>query len=312
VRLSVAAVVVTYNREQELAKTLSAYCEIAERGDINYLIVVDNFSTDGTARVVDEFSGRFQGKLIYVCTGRNLGGAGGFRIGVEKCLALDVEWVWLSDDDAVPDVDCIAAISKVSPDKAHLYGGVALVNDSAEKELCWPAPVRKADKFVLARYINQLDEISDVGMLPFLGFLISKDKICEIGLPNSNYFISGDDVEYCIKAFSTGSRLFQVRGSRLLHPRINRYTVTILGKEFFCLAMPPWRRYFDVRNRIWNARLAFGLFGGGKTVASLFLRLLFSLIIEKDRAEQVASSMKGGSAGIFKYNQVHSRSGILK
>lgn len=62
---------------------------------IDHLIVVDNDPDD---RVRDLTAGQSV-PSTYLGSRRNLGGAGGFALGMLHALALGADWVWLADDD---------------------------------------------------------------------------------------------------------------------------------------------------------------------------------------------------------------------
>ena len=89
----VFAVVVTHRRTDDLAKSLDAVS--TQTRMIDHLIVVDNGSDEKVREVVagQPVSTTYLGSL------RNLGGAGGFALGILHALALGADWVWLADDD---------------------------------------------------------------------------------------------------------------------------------------------------------------------------------------------------------------------
>jgi rhamnopyranosyl-N-acetylglucosaminyl-diphospho-decaprenol beta-1,3/1,4-galactofuranosyltransferase len=92
----VCAVVVTHRRPDELAKSLDALTTQSRLPD--QLIVVDNDDDD---RVRDLVAGQ-PIAATYLPSRRNLGGAGGFALGILHALAAGAEWVWLADDDGHP------------------------------------------------------------------------------------------------------------------------------------------------------------------------------------------------------------------
>src|SRR6201996_2012930 len=92
----VCAVVVTHRRPDELAKSLDALSTQSRLPD--QLIVVDNDHDD---RVRDLVNGQ-PIATTYLPSRRNLGGAGGFALGMLHALALGADWVWLADDDGRP------------------------------------------------------------------------------------------------------------------------------------------------------------------------------------------------------------------
>lgn len=143
----VAAVVVTWNRRETMAKALE--CLAAQEGDCSslHVVVVDNASEDGTvdylrerfapelvvdnhARVAHEpdFHPRAEsagpnalgfGSLTIVGNQDNFGGCGGFNTGFHYVAGrvadgLAVDYIWLVDDDAEVAPDAMKALTSVA------------------------------------------------------------------------------------------------------------------------------------------------------------------------------------------------------
>lgn len=92
---SVFAVVVTHRRPDELAKSLDVLTAQTRLPD--HLIVVDNDGC-GDSPVRELVAGQ-PIATTYLGSRRNLGGAGGFALGMLHALAQGADWVWLADDD---------------------------------------------------------------------------------------------------------------------------------------------------------------------------------------------------------------------
>src|SRR5258708_17956843 len=95
---TVFAVVVTHRRPDELAKSLDVLSTQTRLPD--HLIVVDNDGS-GDSRVRDLVAGQ-PISTTYLGSRRNLGGAGGFALGMLHALAQGADWVWLADGDGRP------------------------------------------------------------------------------------------------------------------------------------------------------------------------------------------------------------------
>src|ERR1700729_4656885 len=109
----VCAIVVTHRRPDELAKSLDALSSQSRL--LDQLIVVDNdFSGDGDDTVRDLVAGQ-PIPTTYLPSRRNLGGAGGFALGILHALALGADWVWLADDDRQPQDSQLAPTTLVWP-----------------------------------------------------------------------------------------------------------------------------------------------------------------------------------------------------
>ena len=93
--MKIAAVVVTYNRCDCLKQCVPALKAQTVLSDI---IIVDNGSTDGTKAYLDTLA-----KDITVIHQDNLGGAGGFYTGTKYAFDKGYDWIWMMDDDGLPD-----------------------------------------------------------------------------------------------------------------------------------------------------------------------------------------------------------------
>ena len=101
---TVAIVVVTYNRADLLGRMLDGLVALERHPDA--VIVVDNASTDHTQDVLR----RDDLPLQVVTSPDNLGGAGGFHLGVRTACEQGFDRIWLMDDDVVPAPDCLAVL----------------------------------------------------------------------------------------------------------------------------------------------------------------------------------------------------------
>ncbi|MEO5665873.1 MAG: glycosyltransferase, partial [Nocardioides sp.] len=128
---SIAVVIVTFNRADLLVRMLDGLAAQTHRPDA--VIVIDNASTDHTRAVLDA---RTDLPLHVTTTEHNLGGAGGFHVGMRA--AYDAGWdrIWLMDDDVVPDPDCLAVL--MATDEACLMA----VRDDIDGNLIEKAAIR--------------------------------------------------------------------------------------------------------------------------------------------------------------------------
>src|SRR5689334_23771825 len=132
---TVFAVVVTHRRPDELAKSLDVLSTQTRLPD--HLIVVDN---DGPrdGRIRELVAGQ-PIPTTYLASRRNLGGAGGFALGILHALALGADWVWLAEEDGRPrDGEVLATVLACAEE--HRLAGVAPMgcNAGEPKELAFP------------------------------------------------------------------------------------------------------------------------------------------------------------------------------
>ncbi|PUA81942.1 glycosyltransferase [Nocardioides currus] len=214
---TVAVVIVTLNRAELLTRMLDGLAAQTRRPDA--IIVVDNASTDHTREVLDA---RTDLPLHVTTTERNVGGAGGFHIGMRA--AYDGGWdrIWLVDDDVVPDPDCLAVM--MGTDEACLM----VVRDDLEGhlvekaalrfDLTNPLAIRPKTASVDSTYATRADlpERVEVENVAFEGFMVRREVVTTVGFPDPEFFIFYDDVDFAIRARRAGFHIWALRDARLV------------------------------------------------------------------------------------------------
>lgn len=291
--LSVFAVVVTYNRKSLLDQCLKAL--VNQSRSISRIIVVDNASIDGTEEMLacSGWLDRADFKLIK--SEVNLGGAGGFALGLEVAVNDGANWVWMMDDDALPHVDALERLLDRELDEKNIYGSVAVTG----QRLAWPMmPIGGKKKRPIVE-IKDLSNTTDVQFIPFLGILISSAMTRRIGYPDASFFLAADDVEYCMRARQAGAKVILVGSSLVTHPLSERYRLLLPFRGVYSLKLAPWKRYYDVRNRIFVARKYYGAALWYKTIPGSLLRLIATLWHEGNRGAQIKAFSAGMLDGLL-------------
>jgi rhamnopyranosyl-N-acetylglucosaminyl-diphospho-decaprenol beta-1,3/1,4-galactofuranosyltransferase len=214
---SVAVVVVTYNRADLLDGMLDGLAAQTRAADA--VFVIDNASTDHTRAVLDA---RTDLPLHVTTSEANLGGAGGFHLGVRAAYDAGFDRVWLMDDDVVPAPDCLAVLMAVDEDcliavREDLTG--TLVEKAAiEFDLRNPLAIHPKRAAVDTAYADRasMPALVEVQNVAFEGFMVRRDVITEIGFPDPAFFIFYDDAEYAVRARRAGRRIWGVRDAVLV------------------------------------------------------------------------------------------------
>ncbi|CAM5342634.1 hypothetical protein FALB51S_01284 [Frigidibacter albus] len=138
---TVAAVVVTSNRLAHLRVTLARL--LAE--PLERICIVDNSTCpqDGTAAWL---AAQTDPRLTVLSPPRNLGGAGGFALGLAELERTDPDWIVVMDDDSRPAPGAIARFRAAPPPgwdavAAAVYdpaGGIAEMNRPARNPFASP------------------------------------------------------------------------------------------------------------------------------------------------------------------------------
>jgi rhamnopyranosyl-N-acetylglucosaminyl-diphospho-decaprenol beta-1,3/1,4-galactofuranosyltransferase len=289
---TVIAVVTTYNRKDLLLECLNAL--LGQTHPLTAIIVIDNASSDDT-RASLLSAGFLDNKIVkYVRLHENTGGAGGFYAGVKLASEIYSGWFWLMDDDAKPHCQALEELVGCKCHKANIYGSTALDGE----RLSWPNGIihsANCGKPVYKRVVfyKDLPALAEVAFLPFLGFFIHSDLVSKIGLPDGNYFLAADDVEYCFRARRLGAKFYMVSNSIIYHPPALDYAINLLWIKIWCLKLAPWKRYYDTRNRLLLSKKHEGVKFYFKTIPGSFIRLIGALIVEPDRLLQLKAFVAG-------------------
>ena len=184
----VIAVVVTYNRKALLGECVN--CLLGQTASNLSILIVDNASTDGTRQSLELLIEA--GKVLYVNTGENLGGAGGFQFGIRCAMRQGCDYVWVMDDDSMPEPRALEALLRAALSLKNFgyLSGRTLWTDGS---LCRMNIQRDT------RMKNISDFSAPVipsGAATFVSLLVPTRVVREVGLPIGAFFIWADDLEY--------------------------------------------------------------------------------------------------------------------
>lgn len=302
------AIIVSYNRAHLAARCLATVLDQSQPP--THVILIDNGSSDNLLDVLQkggvikertgsawswkhnhtwlpQFTchkfniqdGRF---LFFLRISRNIGGAGGFAAGMSfASKQLGCKWLWLLDDDALPDRTALenlldfgnrhggAAISplKLSQDEKILY------NHFGKLQFSWPFPTPLRKISLRERRPTRIDASS------FVGLLVNQEAVEKVGLPRPDFFLHHDDIEYCMRLKKVGE-IWLVPSSKVVHLEETRKKNRLLRPSILCLDYEKaWLAYYGKRNMMWLAwRNKKGMIGFGLSLAvttAIYLGLIF-------------------------------------
>ena len=292
----VVTIVVTFNRKDLLIKCIHSLLNQTAKTDV---LIVDNDSSDGTENVLLSSGLLDDERICYLRLSSNTGGAGGFYYGMKYALTKGWCWFWLMDDDAVPDCNALGnLLSAAKVNQNHIYGSVAIDLQGDSKKLCFPTKkiVNKKSFF-----IEDYDALSDqelISWLPFLGFFIHRSVVSKIGLPDRDLFIRNDDVEYSERAKKYGSKIYMIKKSIIRHPYQPTISFNFFEKKIYYRSMPPWKIYYEVRNKIIVSRKYYSILPSIVSFAGVTFQVLMGLVVEKNRYLYLRSFFRGIVDGI--------------
>lgn len=239
---AVVAVVVTRHRTELLADSLKMIATQTRPPD--HLVVVDN----GPDQPAQEVVAACPVPTTYLVSHRNLGGAGGFALGMLTALAMGAEWVWLADDDGRPGDETVLATLLGEARRRNLAEVSPVVADiNTPDRLAFP--LRRGLTWKRTTQELGTDFLPGIASL-FNGALFRASALDVIGVPDYRLFVRGDEVEMHRRLLRSGLPFGTSLKVSYLHPDGSAEFKPMLGGRFH--AQDPGdaiKRYYTYRNR---------------------------------------------------------------
>ena len=234
----VVVVTVTYNSNEYLKKCIEHLNNQTYK--VFKIIVVDNHSTEE----IHKLNMKLQSdnvEILYLDT--NTGGAGGFEYGMKHSQKYNPDWVWLMDDDAFPESDCLSNLLSFKDKENVGCLCPAIFGDNLKAYQIYHH--KKMSKFFVEKPAFQsfemFPEIFTVEANAFVGPLVKQEVINELGVADGQLFIYGDDTEYTFR-ISRKYKVYVVKNAKINHRDVIINDKTNDYKSW-------WKDYYNYRNR---------------------------------------------------------------
>lgn len=239
----IVAVVVTFNRRELLEQTLAGIA--GGRVTPDAVVIVDNASTDGTDAYLRELDYPLPIDIVHLA--HNMGGAGGFTVGIDRALVRHgADLVWVMDDDTEPTENTLAeaysawaGYSPVRSQRPAVVASKVVWSDGRDHPM-------NTMRTMFAAGAARTQRAEAVGARPirsasFVSILMDAAAMRATDLPVADFFIWNDDFEYTTRLIQH-SQGIATGASVALH-----HTKTFGTTD----AKPGPRFYNDVRNKLW-------------------------------------------------------------
>ena len=212
------AVVLSYKRKGLLKRCLDGIS--AQTRPCDAIIVVDNASHDGTEEMLLE-SGVANLK-VYVLS-RNTGASGGFSAGFRIAYQQGADFVWMMDDDVIPEPDALEKLVEADGRLRERDQPRSFLVSTAHTEDGLLTNVPRIDERTNAIDYENWPALLDLGVIPvrpatFVSILVPRASLQQHGLPIAPMFMWGDDTEFTLR-ISQETPGYLVAASRVLHMR---------------------------------------------------------------------------------------------
>jgi rhamnopyranosyl-N-acetylglucosaminyl-diphospho-decaprenol beta-1,3/1,4-galactofuranosyltransferase len=239
----IIGVVVTHRRRELLAESLKVLA--SQSRPLDHLVVVDNADEAAVRELVESVAL----ETTYLGSKHNLGGAGGFALGILYALSLGADRVWLADDDGRPEGPAVLETLLACAEKYSLQEVSPVVCDIDEPDRL-AFPLRRGTAWRRWRH-----ELGDDELLPsyaslFNGALFTAAAIEAVGVPDLRLFVRGDEVEVHRRLTRSGLQFGTCLQTAYVHPNGAEEFKPILGGRMHTqYPDDPTKRYFTYRNR---------------------------------------------------------------
>lgn len=265
--MKITAVVVTHNRF-ELLKACIASLQ-SQHLPLSEIIVINNGSTDGTAEWLST-------QQLTVLSQENIGASGGFFNGIKLAYEKGADWIWVLDDDTIPEPTALSELMKplqLAPTEKFGYLVSKAIWTDGEPHLMNIPDIKPLVNGIDSnKYAAQGFTLSYAAS--FVSLLVNRDAVTELGYPIREFFIWGDDTEYTTRMTNAGWLGAYVPSSVVLHKTVNNYSADIYAAK----PNEQWKHFYGIRNKLFCRRIWKGEFSFWSNVLKGFIVIPFRII----------------------------------
>jgi GT2 family glycosyltransferase len=184
-KASIAAVILTMHRLDQLKIAIDSLRNQTRK--IDEIIVV--LQGDNS----DLLSWLKQQPDIVLHHQENKGSAGGFAKGMEIAIQRNHDWVWITDDDAFPELNTLETLTSCQYFNDITTGFLSPIIVDINKNV-YMSPVPKDQNLWYKTVLS--DKCIPIKSAAWPGCLVSSKSIINLGLPIAEYFFYDEDIEF--------------------------------------------------------------------------------------------------------------------
>jgi len=249
---------------------------------ISHIVVVNNGSTYNVKEKIDEIG---DNRVVLIDHAENLGSAGGYHDGIAYAHQhLDDDFVWLLDDDNLPDSDALNVLLNTWVDLDAKGDTTALFSLRTDREVdskfAQGADPYKyyliPDDFLgfsflkigrnklakIAKKFKRSEDSSNpktiapkikMPYVPYGGFFLHRQMIDKIGYPDERFYLYVDDEEYTYRVTQSGGTIWLIPASKISDIDTADVRADYKPSPFSSNYLDLWsfRMYYRVRNSIY-------------------------------------------------------------
>jgi rhamnopyranosyl-N-acetylglucosaminyl-diphospho-decaprenol beta-1,3/1,4-galactofuranosyltransferase len=272
----VCLVLVTYNRLNVLLETIQFV--LRQTTLPKHFIIIDNKSQDGTyEHLVKLQSSSFE--ILQSQANDGYGAAASFGIKYALSRYNEIAYFWVMDDDSRPSATTLEAMVNSYENLRGQFRMGMLGLTGFKLKFGGYSPVT-SDRPMGCQYLQRRPVVLAVDFVLMDGCLIATETINSCGVYKEDYFMIGEDYEYCKRVLKGG----YINGLLLDEPAKIERLVLGAGGRFSRSSI--WRGYYQARNHVHILRDYFSF----RSLFSYILRqikFLFYSLLAPDRFTRI-------------------------
>ena len=293
----VAVAIVGFRNPDDVSRCLAALANSTQAGF--EVVICENGGRDAYEAMRAAAPARLSGgqNVDVILAPGNLGFAGGVKVCIERTPDADA-W-WILNPDTEPNPDALSALlRRLSQGDCDAVGCTLLSPDGEVEALggCWRAWIARAVAIGHGRPADSpIDALAVERAQNFLmgaSMLVSSRFVEHVGLMREDYFLYGEEVEWCLRAIASGMKLGFAPDAQVVH---YRGTSTGAGEQI--RRQPRLPVYLGERNRMLLTRDRFG--GRLPVAAAAALALLVLRYPARGAWRQFGYALSGWWAGLL-------------
>lgn len=278
---------VTYGNRFNLLKQV---IDSSIKEGVMKIIVVDNNSDPTSRNALVNYEKELKGKIKVLYLDDNYGSAGGFKRGLEYIHRNeDTDFVWLLDDDNLPNEHSLKNLLKIKQcfgeQKVVLVSYRKILNPKTlriehkahlQKQISEGTILGKPQSLfsrALAKFNGKKNREDDVNFpisrrlnMSYGGMLLPKIVLEEVGYPNEDFYLYADDHEYSYRLEDAGYKFYTCYFSQILDLDVQLGNAGLFNKD-----QSDVKIYYEIRNHTY-------LQSKTKTVSYLRLKKYYTII----------------------------------
>ena len=216
----VSIILVNYNGSED---TMDCIKSLEQISYTDYrIIVVDNFSTDSSYAVLEEFNKTHD--FVLLQAGANEGFSAGNNVGIKYALDCGTDYVLLLNNDTVVEKDFLEYIIKGFEIDSNVGVSIGKILYYSQPNTIWYAGGSLNNKTARTEHWgygeennDQYDKTSFVTFATGCCMCISRKTLEQVGLLDESFFLYEEDVEYCKRVTDAGFKMVYEPKSVIYH-----------------------------------------------------------------------------------------------